>query len=77
MGTGSCDLLGGDARESGPFWSLCSQKDFGLGFEPMVVGLHMTNPSQQERGRNAESPAAVLRTERAPGLVPVGGNGAY
>lgn len=38
-------------------------------------GLHMTNASQQERGRNAEKPAAVLRTERAPELVPIKGNG--
>lgn len=35
----------------------------------------MTNASQQEHGRNAENPAAVVRTERAPGLVPVKGNG--
>lgn len=73
----SWDLFWEGTRESGAFWSLCSQKDFGLGFEPVVVGQHMTNAFQQKCGRNAENPAAVLRTERAPGLVPVGGNAVY
>lgn len=48
-----------------------------LALNQVVVGLHMTNPSQQECDRNAENPVAVLRTARAPGLVPVGGNGVY
>jgi len=51
------------------------QKGLGLGFAPEVVGLHQTNASQQERCRNEENPAAVLRTERAPGLFPVKANG--
>ena len=58
-----------------PLVRLHSPKGLGLGFVLEVVGLHMTNASQQERGRNAEKPAALLRTERAPGLVPVEGNG--
>lgn len=36
----------------------------------------MTNAAQKECGKNAEKPAAVLRTERALGPVPVKGNGA-
>lgn len=34
----------------------------------------MTNASQQEHGRNAGKPAALLRAEGAPGFVPAKGN---
>lgn len=36
-------------------------EELGLGFALELVGLHMTNTSQQEHGRNAEKPAALLR----------------
>lgn len=72
----SCCLLQKDAEQRGALKSdFIPGRIRELGFAPEVVGLHVTNASQQERGRNAEKSAAVLRTERAPGLVPVKGDG--